>query len=334
MPKKPNRTDLQNYVPAGNGDESGEYRGGTSTSEGTHDSDWENYRKVLEAKKEALGKAFNPAGKPEEKAIEELDRKLPKVDFTPAKDIQEATKYAKSLGVKFVDWGDMSLEAVNTINKRVAQWFKAYPEIRDNMNYIGAYQSIGRTIVDNFESEIRAVLADMGVSVNEALLRLRKKTRVSSGVWATSFSGAGVNGSADNAKMSGIGFNASLFRPKAYQETKGKMSEGETAGWHPAGTGDLTGTIDHEMGHRLDRIYNMSERIDVLVEHDNLKDMSRLARQFGGEPKEKLSRYAETNAKEFVAEAVSQLYGTGEAGQYALKIKEVLENARKERNKR
>jgi len=33
MPKKPNRTDLQNYVPAGNGDESGEYREGTSTSE-------------------------------------------------------------------------------------------------------------------------------------------------------------------------------------------------------------------------------------------------------------------------------------------------------------
>ncbi|MDD2434031.1 MAG: hypothetical protein PHW67_02040 [Bacilli bacterium] len=74
MPKKPNRTDLQNYVPAGNGDESGEYRGGTSTSEGMHDSDCENYRKVLEAKKEALGNAFNPASKPEEELVRDPNK--------------------------------------------------------------------------------------------------------------------------------------------------------------------------------------------------------------------------------------------------------------------
>lgn len=74
----------------------------------------------------------------------------PKV-FAPAKDVQEATDYAKNeLGFKNVNFGRMDLETVNHINEELTNVFKEYPELK------GAVENLGQSKSKNSYASVTA----------------------------------------------------------------------------------------------------------------------------------------------------------------------------------
>ncbi len=88
----------------------------------------------------------------------------PKV-FAPAKDVQEATDYAKNeLGFKNVNFGRMDLETVNHINEELTKAYSEYPELKGAIENLGqsnskhAYASVVRWADGKVELEFGALM--------------------------------------------------------------------------------------------------------------------------------------------------------------------------------
>ncbi len=87
-------------------------------------------------------------------------------------------------------------------------------------------------------------------------------------------------------------------------------------GFHPKDSGGIEGTINHELGHVIDNILgvNRDKRIKYMYKQ-NLNNMSKY-----------LSEYAETNIKEFIAEAWAEYTTSPTPRKLATAVGKIIES--------
>ncbi|MGL5681677.1 MAG: hypothetical protein ACRDDZ_01315 [Marinifilaceae bacterium] len=221
--------------------------------------------------------------------------------FVPAKSIKEANEYAyKNNLASNIDYKGLKLECANEWNKSIYEHLQIFPQLRDNLDFIGSIQNknryvIQRHIIESINRNDQIWQYCLRISNNDIekakkLLESRlKKTlvkKVNSNVYAVSTSRKFGSGVSVNSRF---GNDIELFRKHLNHDVAEKYS--------PIGCNTIKSVIDHELGHEIDKLFSLSKK-DYIV--NLFKQYNRT------EIKDQLSEYASTNINEFIAEAWSE----------------------------
>lgn len=271
-----------------------------------------------------------------------------KPKFAPAKTMKEATKFAQEeLGIRDVRFGKLDLEVVNQMNQSIAEHFKDFPELKNEFNFVGSCQQNAKLYVERRKAEMydneyntrieagySEELAKAEVNRVMAFYEKRglfKPSRVSGDTLAYSIAETSLK----NQDTLGIAVNEK-YGSKASVITQTIQSTVERK-FHPEGAGSIKGIVDHELGHRLDKLVGASKDTQVRKVYDDL-----LAKDNGGSEavKNELSRYAYHRANrnpnkygEFVAEAWAEYKNNPNCRPVAKQVGERMEQLYKERVK-
>lgn len=189
------------------------------------------------------------------------------VNIPQAKTIVEANQLAVSLGLaRHADFTGLD---VSVANEMIAQ-IKASKDLIPDLPYL---EIIGDTAFVRFHLSSSYISGDANASFME------------------------VKGGSRNGQI-GIGVNSRYFSQSNMQKQLQELIDDVASMWSPAGTGTVKGVIDHEIGHWIDHRYNISQ-------DRGIRRLFRTYHEKGSDKKmgSALSRYANKNAKEFVAEA-------------------------------
>lgn len=243
-----------------------------------------------------------------------------KVVFTPASSVEEAEQYARDLGVENVSFKKIDLNIANEMNQSLMEHFNDFPELKQNVHYWGSAQEkknfLGDTVRKYYE---KAYERYRGVYPDD-MLDKRIKSKVTSyfrtsGEWAHAFdhrkffSDQRFSGIAINKKY---GENLSLLQTGLKQSLESK--------WHPIACDTVKSIFDHEFGHQLDYLLNISNNPEFLKWISRGIDGERIVG-------DTLSRYAvKGGRKEIIAEAWAEYRNNPEPRTFAKAIGELIES--------
>ena len=117
--------------------------------------------------------------------------------------------------------------------------------------------------------------------------------------------------------------------PKAFSD--GLASDVES-NWHPVGTDSIKAVVDHELGHQLDALLDLSQDAEIFA----LWNEGQQA--IAGVPlalttlAAGLSRYATTNIKEMIAEGWAEYRNNPQPREMATRIGEIVERRYRDRH--
>lgn len=233
---------------------------------------------------------YNKAPKEVKNAI---DGYVP-AEWTP-KTIADAEKFfADKLGVRcsLKGFTKNDMEQVEEIFRSIERHFQCYPELKKVTRFVGSIKGRIELLAGEKFKELQKRYPYMP---DDELMKEARK-------WARKAASAGSNcyayshGAFEEWELSGIAFNSDFKGEKV----KNSLQRDEKSKWHPVGTGTVKAVIDHELGHEIDRLVGLRTDTDFL-------------KLYGEETKngkqhviDNLSKYANTNAAEFIAEAWSE----------------------------
>ena len=126
--------------------------------------------------------------------------------------------------------------------------------------------------------------------------------------------------------LKGISLNANKFSPQAVGATrKTGLPYCVESKFHPIGCDTVKSVIDHEMGHQIDYLLDASNDPYIQALHSALTMQGKAAMC------EALSKYANENIREFIAEAWSEYMNNPEPRSTAREVAERLLTLRKEK---
>jgi len=246
----------------------------------------------------------------------------PKDTFFEAKTTQDASDWIVGKGyVAKSDYGKMDLSAANEINRSLYEHMRDFPELAGKISFVGSAQSLNRLFhaarYDYYLAYTKKVYPHLTHDEARAVaLRRNKKIKVS-GEYAFAREPHSIE---EFKGLDGVGFNEKWSTKKGLAKFQGSLDRDVDIRWHPPGTNSVKSVMDHELGHQLDFILRLEHRpdVDVIYKKWN-KDETRL------------SRYAKTNKKEFIAEAWAEYRGTSKPREIAKELGELIEKIYKAR---
>ena len=210
--------------------------------------------------------------------------------FVPSGNLEDAVVWAKVHALaENIDYTGLKIDVVNELNEGVYNAQKLFPELRTQFKFIGSCQGhmkfIYETQIQKRLEQLKRIFADEPESeLLERARKMIKKQRVSGQVFAFSVRIPEYAGISINSKYGG---NIQKFKDELSRNVKLKF--------HPIGCDSIKSVIDHEMGHEIDKLFDLSNDDYVksiftfLMKKDKMRD--------------ELSGYAKENIKEFIAEA-------------------------------
>ena len=214
--------------------------------------------------------------------------------FVPAKTVKEAEEYARKNNLADnVSYGRIDVEAANEWNKAIYETLDKFPGLRPNFEFIGSIQ------------QRNAKAKTLGYT----------SKRIPKNYWAVSTTSRGIKGISINAQWAK---NIEAFKQSLAASLRDK--------YHPVGCDTIKSVADHELGHQLDDLLNISGQ-------QNIRDL--FMGMKSEEITEGLSRYAwqNTNARpirEFVAEGWAEYCNNPNPRPLAKEIGETIERRYKE----
>ncbi len=228
------------------------------------------------------------------KTVKEVEANIKKADLADALDLK---------GIK-----NNAVPVVNEAMQALTGQLNAFPEIRVDMEAIGATQNVESTWYKRAVDDVARRLRERGVPENIAQQRARqvvKRPRTPTGVLAVSTKDPAFG-------TSGITINKVwLQNPDRLVEILKRDTE---AGHFVKGGGSVKAMIDHEFGHMLDYHYNLRNNpaiMAIMREAENVE--------------EELSMYGSSSPAEFIAEAWSEYCNNPKPRKIAKKIGETIE---------
>ena len=265
------------------------------------------------------GFAYNP-GQQRKQQLRQLQRsaqaKVPPTPPAPALQFQAqpTAKAAATWAVqnKLVDRADFSgvkPEVANAWNRSLFDHLQQFPELRKAQAFTGTAQAqfaLWRDAAITRDVEVlRRVRPGMDEDALRALAERRVKTlKVAGGTWAHSWDAPGVSGVAINRKW---GADLAAFERALAKNVK--------SGYHPPGCDTIRSVVDHELGHQLDTLLQLSKDAQVIALHAEAKAAG---------IKATVSGYAAKNLAEFIAECWAEALNNASPRDYARRLAAII----------
>lgn len=247
------------------------------------------------------------------KALADELATVPAKTATPRLMMPEArtAKEAAELAVKhnladFADYSGISPEVANAWNRSLFDHLQEFPELRASQKFVGSCQAQfarWREIeIDRLIQRLRAANPhlDPNHDFRPFAERRIKAKKVDGAVWAHSWSQPDVSGIAVNKKWGG-----------AVDEFKASLKRNVELNWHPPGCDTVRSVVDHELGHQLDDMLQLSVDAEVLAVFNEIKGKG-IAQEVSG--------YAAKNIAEFIAEAWAESLNSASPRTVAVRI--------------
>jgi len=241
----------------------------------------------------------------------EVPKAVKPLAYKPAKTIAGAEKLLKSHGID-TNYDGLAVEVANVTNKTIIETMDIAPELRNTLKntssietHISRLENDKDAILKLFEDHYRGIHPDWSDARihNKALQTYTKdllKERVispDSSTWA--YSDSFRIGEYD---YRGVFWNNYKFNSRDLRETLERVVLNERSGFHPKGCDTVKSIEDHELGHEIDRAYNVSK--DSIIGRlfnawDNL-DWGSQVETLSGYPTTKTDRFE--RKQEYIAE--------------------------------
>lgn len=230
----------------------------------------------------------------------------PAKEFTPAKSLKEATKWALQNNLADrVSYKGSSLDVANEWNRSVHDHVTKFPALRENLRFIGTTQERQRTFVTLFVEDLRQRYPHYS---EEMLIKLarRKAGKTPANVFAYSIGDPYTSGISVNSKWA-----------KDVDVFERSLKTNVESGFHPIGCDSVRSVVDHEMAHQLDDLLEIRKSEEFLsLIRGYLSD--------DGDIAEGLSRYALHSPAETIAEAWAEYLNNPEPRELAKKIGDMI----------
>ncbi|HMM20623.1 MAG TPA: minor capsid protein [Selenomonadales bacterium] len=248
-----------------------------------------------------------------------------KVEFTPAKTVKEAGQYAiETLGIPHADYTGLHIEVANAWNAGLADNFNRFPELNEQFGFVGESHARNAALkpvlrqhyLDDYKrlnphvpEKILEVHADD--AVNDAMYRLRVPSNAYASSWAPR--------KEPFRQFAGITFNS--VQGKDLGKLLNSLKADVANKFHPVGCDTVKSILDHEIGHQLDTMLNLSGN-DAIRKLFDARTREQIT--------EELSRYAWDNKNpnqysEFIAEAWAEYSNNPQPRTMAKAIGEEIE---------
>lgn len=246
--------------------------------------------------------------------------------FVEAKTIIEANKFAKNeIGIQ-ADYKGIDIKCANEWNKGLYDMKNKFPEIIDNIKFVGSAQSRNALIKKELLEYFKNDFLNKGYSLEYSEQFAKRNTKfLMAGLKATkremasslSIKPEDIHKKPYLAilkKYEGICMNNKVFNN--YDEITSDKIEQVKLKWKPVGCGTVKATFDHEFGHQ----------IDSFLKVENEKSIIKLAMSKSNtDMRESLSGYANTDINEFIAEGWSEYCNNPNPREIANEIGKTIE---------
>ena len=244
-------------------------------------------------------------------------------EFKEASSIKEANEFAeKTLGLK-ADYEGIDIRCANEWNKGLYEMKNKFPEVVENIKFIGSTQIRNKLILQEIENDLRkAGFSKEAITDSLEYAKREYNIIVNKNAMAVSLFIDKDNEDPVNiirAKYQGITMNSLHF--KNYEEVTESLKMQVNGKWHPVGCDTVKAVFDHEFGHQLDSflgIRNKKEMIEILEE--NKKENGKFLSEYSI-----FNKLDEINIKETIAEGWSEYCNNPNPRELSQKVGKLIE---------
>ena len=247
------------------------------------------------------------------------------IPFKPAKTMAQANKYAEeTLGIPNAKYNGVAVEVANEWNEALRDTFEKFPELQKELKFVGSIQERNKKLRSDYEEYLLDKLRESNPNHSDATLKEYAKRQVNAALRGFR---PGPNTMAQSIStdrpvyknISGVTINKN--NASNYKKMKKMLENDEEKQWSPVGSNTPRSILDHEIGHQLDNLLNISN-LDIV---QDLYD-SRTRDQI----KADLSEYAWNNNNperysELIAEGWAEYMNNPEPREIARVIGEAIE---------
>jgi len=205
--------------------------------------------------------------------------------------------------VNKADFGKLKMETIQELAESAAYNYQRFPQLKEQVQFFGSAQAGNRAVKDMFRPEVEARIREHYQQYMSGLFtqkeieaKIRKEIRLQLNRYAKRIDGRAYALSYRGGHLRRLVVNEKYG--KDYGAFVASLQNDVKSGWHPPGTDTVKAVMDHEFGHQIDDLLNLT-RQGMIPE---LREIYSGALNNGGIGAN-LSRYAQTNPAEFVAEA-------------------------------
>ena len=243
-------------------------------------------------------------------------------EFKEASSIKEANEFAEKLGLR-ADYTGIDIRCANEWNKGLYDMKEKFPEVVENIKFIGSTQIRNKLILQEIENDLRkAGFSKEAITDSLEYAKREYKIIVNKNAMAVSLFIDKDNEDPVNiirAKYQGITMNSLHF--KNYEEVTESLKMQVNGKWHPVGCDTVKAVFDHEFGHQLDSflgVRNKKEMIEILEE--NKKENGKFLSEYSI-----FNKLDEINIKETIAEGWSEYCNNPNPRELSQKVGKLIE---------
>lgn len=308
---------------------------GTTYKSYSYYQNYDSVEQLEKADKQAYKKVQEQQGQKPKQTKPNKIGQMPK-----AKSVKEAEQLALEYGLADkVNFGKLSLDICNAMNESANDNLAEFPEIRKNCIKFGSLQGINKSLVAD-AIDIKG--ASLSVAIRDRIENLKKERGAE---YVAQFYGdektieKKINEKVKNkvkdllsiGRASGEIAHCMYSPPKQRgivwnEKFKDSKNFDYTVGFHPEGATSLKAICDHEFGHQINKYveekgYNSENYSKLRAYYNSLKS---------SEIGNGLSRYAQKNMSEWIAEGWAEYKNSPNCRPMAQKIGELLTASYKE----